>query len=87
MHVALLIDSPPSAPYHRATVEALHHAATTVDRQLDLDVLHTDALPFGADLAGLDGVVIGPGSPYRDAVAVETVIRSARERGVPLVGT
>ena len=87
MRVALLIDLPPDATYHRATVEALHHAADALEIDLDLGVHRTDALPFGADLDGIDGVVIGPGSPYRDEAAAWSVVRSARERGVPLVGT
>jgi CTP synthase (UTP-ammonia lyase) len=34
-----------------------------------------------------DALVVGPGSPYRDAEAVLNVIASARARGVPLLGT
>jgi CTP synthase (UTP-ammonia lyase) len=87
VRVALLSDYPPEAPYRRATIDALHHAADAVGIPLDLGVHATDSLPFEADLAGVDGVVVGPGSPYRDDQAVWSVIRSARERGVPLVGT
>ena len=32
-------------------------------------------------------VVVGPGSPYRNRDGVLAVIRSAREKGIPLVGT
>jgi hypothetical protein len=32
-------------------------------------------------------VVVGPGSPYRNPDGVHDVVRTARERGVPLVGT
>ena len=39
------------------------------------------------DLDGVDGFLIAPASPYRDMEAVLEVIRLARERGVPLVGT
>ena len=87
MRVALLIDLSPDAEYHRATVDALGHAANALGHELDLGVHTTDALAFGADLDGIDGVVIGPGSPYRDEAAAWAVVRSARERGVPLVGT
>ena len=34
-----------------------------------------------------DGVVIGPGTPYREPHAAERAITAARERGVPLVAT
>ena len=87
MRVALLIELPPDAAYHRATVEALRHATDALGHELDLGVHTTDALTFDADLDGVDGVVIGPGSPYRDETAAWSVVRSARERGVPLVGT
>jgi CTP synthase (UTP-ammonia lyase) len=40
-----------------------------------------------AEIARLQGLVIAPASPYRDMEAVIDVIRDARERGVPLVGT
>lgn len=81
MRVALLIDLPADHRYHVATVDALRHAAGD---ELDLLVQHTDA---GFAIDDVDGVVIGPGSPYRDEAHVEGVIRAARERGVPLVGT
>jgi CTP synthase (UTP-ammonia lyase) len=84
MRVALLIDSPPTAPYHVATVDALGHAAAGLGRALDLRVLRTDDAASALDA---EGIVIGPGSPYRDELAVWDVVRSARERGVPLVGT
>jgi CTP synthase (UTP-ammonia lyase) len=51
-------------------------------------VVRTDTLRDRPDVAtAYTGLVIGPGSPYRDAEAVLDAIRSARERGVPLVGT
>ncbi len=87
MRVVLVIDLPPVAPYHRATVDALGHAASAIAAPLDLRVLQSDAADLAAARDAADGVVIGPGSPYRDEAAVWDVVRSARERGVPLVGT
>jgi len=84
VHVSLLIDYPPDAPYHRATIEALDHAAGALGAPLDLTVCRTDS---GFALDGADGVIIGPGSPYRDETAVWAAIGTARERGIPLVGT
>jgi CTP synthase (UTP-ammonia lyase) len=84
VRVALLIDLPPDARYHVATVAALNHAADARGEQLDLRVQTTDT---AVDVDQLDGVVIGPGSPYRDEHAVWSVVRSAREKGLPLVGT
>ncbi len=87
MRVLLVIDLPPIASYHRATVDALGHAAAALGAPIDLRVLNSDAAALGDARDNADGVVIGPGSPYRDEAAVWDVIRSARERGVPLVGT
>ena len=87
MRIAVLIDLPPTARYHRATLDALGHAAASLGVEIDdLDVRHTDAARV-RDLDGVDGVVIGPGSPYRDEPAVWEVVQTARQRGVPLVGT
>jgi CTP synthase (UTP-ammonia lyase) len=87
VRVLLLIDQPASAPYHQATVDAINHAARAGGTAVELQVSHTDQAAWAEDLRGIDGVVIGPGSPYRDEAAVWAVVRSAREHGVPLVGT
>lgn len=87
MRVAVLIDLPPAAPFHRATLAALGHAAAALGHHLDLEVHTTDALFSEDDLGKAHGVVIGRGSPYRDEAVVHSVVRLARERGVPLVGT
>jgi hypothetical protein len=80
--VAVLMDLPPEHRYHRATVAALGRAGPA-----RVSVVPTDTIRGrGADALG-DAVVVGPGSPYSDAGAVLDVIRSARERGVPLIGT
>jgi CTP synthase (UTP-ammonia lyase) len=86
MRVGLLIDSPADARYHVATVEALRHAADALGCDMDLRVHRTNAIPANG-VGAFDGVVIGPGSPYLDESAVWDIIRGARERGVPLVGT
>jgi hypothetical protein len=82
--ITVLIDSPPTAPYHRATIAALRHAIELrEDRDaFVLDVVNTDRVG-----ALGDAVVIGPGTPYNAPKAAEDVIRTARERGVPLVAT
>lgn len=83
--ITLLIDLSRDARYYDATVEALRHAIDTAGVECAIDVVRTDQI--GDPSAIGDGVVIGPGSPYRDPSAAEAVIRHARERGVPLVGT
>jgi len=77
--IAVAIDSSSTAPYHIATLAALDHAGA-----VDVMVRTTNDL---ADAYDADGIVIGPGSPYRDEAAVWDLIRYARERGIPLVGT
>ena len=84
--VAVLMDLPRDHPNHLATLAALDHASA-VSCALRTIVVPTDAIGGrSADSLG-DAVVVGPGSPYRDAEAVLQVIGSARERGVPLIGT
>lgn len=82
--IVTVIDQAASAPYHRATLAALAHAAAHLGVEVSIEVTPTDALD-PADLG--DGVVIGPGTPYRRPEAAHAAIRAARERGVPLVAT
>jgi CTP synthase (UTP-ammonia lyase) len=86
--IGVLMDLAPEQAYHAATVAALRHAADALSLDARIDVVRTDTLRDRPDVAtAYTGLVIGPGSPYRDAEAVLDAIRSARERGVPLVGT
>jgi CTP synthase (UTP-ammonia lyase) len=83
----LLIDLPPTARSHQATIEAIGHAARAGKADVELEVRQTDHAELADGLRGIGGVVIGPGAPYKDERAVWAVVRSAREHGVPLVGT
>jgi CTP synthase (UTP-ammonia lyase) len=84
--IAVLMDLPPGQPYHQATLAALAHAAP-LRCDVRTVVVPTDTIDGRpADALG-DAVVVGPGSPYHDAEAALDVIRTARVRGVPLVGT
>lgn len=80
--VTVLMDLPESNDSYRYTVAALEHAIARSRGAVTFEVVHTDSHPRLAD-----GVVIGPGSPYRDPAAAEAAIRTAREKGLPLVGT
>lgn len=82
--VAVVMDGGPERA--ETTVDALGHAAGHLGIELDTTVVATDRLQR-FDVAGADGVVIGPGSPYRRMDLVLEAIRTARERGLPLVGT
>ncbi len=47
----------------------------------------SDAADIAAGATAYDGLWIAPGSPYADDAAVLEVIRCARERAIPLLGT
>jgi len=84
MQLSLVMD-PDGTRYFAPTRDALVRAAGGA---LPLEVVPTDRIGDpGALVARSAGVVIGPGSPYRDEEGALAVIRSARARGVPLVGT
>ena len=80
--ITVLMDLSEQDASFRYTCDALDHAVAATSPDVMVRVVHTDEI----DALG-DGVVIGPGSPYRDAAAAEDVIRTAREKGIPLVGT
>ena len=81
--ITVVIDTPPDSEHHVATLAALAHAGAAGP----VEVIRTPDITdeFIATFDG--GVVIGPGAPYDRPDRAEEVIRSARERGVPLVGT
>jgi CTP synthase (UTP-ammonia lyase) len=81
------MDLPPTQAYHLATMRALDHAAQRLGLPIDARLVTTDTIDAALVADPGAAVVVGPGSPYRDQEAVYRVVRSARERGVPLVGT
>jgi len=86
--VSVLIDLAADHPYHRATMKALQHASDHLDLAADIRVVNTDEAGDVDSIARPGtAIVIGPGSPYRSQDAAHAVVRAARERGVPLVGT
>ena len=89
--LSVIIDSARDAPFHRATLDALAHAADGLSIEVSVSVVRTPDLRMqgdGVDVSQLGaGVLIGPGAPYDEPNAANAAIRTARERGVPLVGT
>jgi CTP synthase (UTP-ammonia lyase) len=86
--VTVLIDSPADHRFHRATLAALGHASEHRRIPIDVRVVPTDAIGDASEVAAASSaVIIGPGSPYRDPDAAHEVVRQARERNIPLVGT
>lgn len=85
--LALVGDRSPAVRSH-TRIPALLDALAERD-QLVLDaywVPSQDALEPGA-VDGFDAVWVVPGSPYRSAAGVLAAIRTARERGIPFLGT
>lgn len=84
--ISLVMDLPDEAPAARATFEAMDHAIAAVGAG-ELRLVRTAEIDtaFVADPG--HGVIIGPGSPYEFPDRADDVITSARERGIPLVGT
>jgi CTP synthase (UTP-ammonia lyase) len=85
--VNVLIDLPSTAGYRVATLDAIAHADRHLDTGLAVRVIPTAQIDTKLIADPGAGVVVGPGTPYDNPEAVHDVIRSARERGVPLVGT
>ena len=86
--VSVLIDLAADHPYHRATLKALRHASSHLGLTTNIRVVRTDKIGDVDDVVRPGtAVVIGPGSPYRNQESAHAVVRAARERGVPLVGT
>jgi CTP synthase (UTP-ammonia lyase) len=79
--VAVVGDYQPANETHTTTDAALAHVG------LEFDWLGTDVVDPERAVAEYDALWIAPASPYRDMEAALEVIRLARERGVPLVGT
>jgi CTP synthase (UTP-ammonia lyase) len=76
--------------YHRATNEALAHAAATRGCAVELQWLPTPSLleaDADASLAACDALWCSPGSPYQSEAGALAAIRFARERGRPFIGT
>jgi len=86
--ITVLIDLPADHRYHRATLAALGHASEVRGIPIDVRVVPTDRIRDASQVAGAaSALIVGPGSPYRDPEAAHAVVREARERNIPLVGT
>ena len=85
--VNVLIDLAPGQRFRTATFDAFAHAASACGMDAQIRAAPTDQIDedFMSDIG--DAVVAGPGTPYARPDRAEEVVRLARERGVPLVGT
>lgn len=85
--ISVVMDLPDSARYHWATIGALGHAVDALGLDVTIDVVGTDRIDDSFIAEPGDAVMLGPGTPYLRPRVAEGVVRAARERGVPLVGT
>jgi CTP synthase (UTP-ammonia lyase) len=82
MLIGVVGDRQPENRTHATLEASLAHAGA------EWEWLATDAVPPPDALAErYGGLWIAPASPYRSMDGALTAIRTARERGVPLVGT
>jgi CTP synthase (UTP-ammonia lyase) len=85
--INVLIDLPLTQAYRVATLDAVAHADARLEAGVVVRAVATRDIDSALIANPGQGVVVGPGSPYTNPDGVHEVIRSARERGVPLVGT
>jgi CTP synthase (UTP-ammonia lyase) len=88
--IAIVGDHDPERESHRATDEALQHAAAALGLAVSSDWIPTGALEGdagGAALERYDAVFLGPGAPYRSTEGAFAASRFAREQGGPFFGT
>lgn len=82
--IAVVGDYDPRNRTHLATTAALEALFAVAS----VEWFATDSVAARRDeIRRASGVLIAPGSPYREGDAVVEVIRTAREDGIPLVGT
>ena len=84
--IAILGEFDPAFPPHRATNAALAHTAATLRVDVDAGWVSTADATIEA-MRDYDGIWIAPGSPYKSLVNTLAVIRHARERLIPCLGT
>ena len=86
LQIALIGDYDPAVTAHRAIPRALELAAQRESVAVRPHWMHTAQLASLGPLS-TDGAWCVPASPYADTTAVLTAIGSARESGVPFLGT
>lgn len=82
--LALVGDRSPAVRAHSRIPLLLEALREREGLTLDAYWIPTDAV---GDLSGFDGIWIVPGSPYRSEQGAIEAARTAREHGIPLLGT
>jgi CTP synthase (UTP-ammonia lyase) len=84
--IAVVGEYDPSNSTHQATTRSLENAARGARCDLSLNWLSTEGINL-SDLREYDGLLIAPGSPYKDLGTAVATIQWARETKLPLLGT
>ena len=87
--IGIVGDYDETLSYHRATNEAISHAARKIKAEVKVEWAPTQAMAEAgpAMLERFDALWAAPGSPYRSEAGALLGIRYARETGRPFVGT
>jgi len=83
----IYFDPKPGQPFFEASIAAVDHAADALGVDVDVEIVATADITSNLVSRPGDAVFVGPGSPWENPRGVEDVIRTAREQGIPLVGT
>ena len=87
VRIAVVGDYQPDHETHPATTAAVSHAGEHLGLVTETRWIATPDVDSGAALRTVDGVWIAPGSPYKSLEGALTAICTARENGIPLLGT
>jgi CTP synthase (UTP-ammonia lyase) len=87
--IAIAGDRSETNPTHVGTEASLRHAAVELGIETEFEWIATAALSSASasELAGFDGALIAPGSPYRSMEGALRAIRIARESDLAMLGT
>ena len=88
--VGIIGDYNRSSETHRATDDALKHAADLLSTTARVEWISTpeiESTPADAALRTFHALWCAPGSPYRSMIGALQGIRFARESGRPFLGT
>ena len=85
--IRIVFDKRPGEPFYAETVASVDHAIAAAGADLQVDVIRTGDVTDDLIAQPDGGIFIGPGTPFEHPDRTEALIRSARERGVPLVAT
>lgn len=89
VNVGIIGDYRPTHETHRATNEAIQHAADALGLRSHVQWLPTESIENSPEelLSNFDALWCAPGSPYRSEAGAHAAIRFARENDVPFLGT